>query len=64
LSPAEEIIHVESVEPIENLYIKYLIIPVENVEKSVETKGSNIVGGDVFDESDFVEHHNLWDEGN
>jgi hypothetical protein len=22
------------------------------------------VGGDVFDESDFVEHHNLWDEGN
>ena len=38
-------------------------LPVENVEKSVETEDSYIVGGDVFNKSDFIEHDYLRNEG-
>lgn len=70
LCPAVEIIHVVSIDPIckqwlaKELRIEwYGSIPVENVEKSVESKYSNIMWGYVLDESDFIEHDNLWDKG-
>jgi hypothetical protein len=38
-------------------------LPVEDVEEPVEAEGCHVVGGDVFDQSDFIEHHYLRDEG-
>jgi hypothetical protein len=34
-------------------------LPVENVEESVETKCGHIMRGNIFDESDFIEHNDL-----
>lgn len=51
LGPAEETVFLPSVDP------------VEDVEESVESKGSYVVRGDILNDSDFVQHHDLWDEG-
>ena len=50
LSPAVEIIKVESV------------YPVEDVEEPVKSESGNVMRGDVFDEADLVEHDYLRDE--
>ena len=36
--------------------------PVQDVEESVHSEGSNIVWGYVFNNSYLVKHDNLWDE--
>ena len=36
--------------------------PVQNVQKSIEAQASNVVGSNVLDDSDFVEHDNLWEK--
>jgi hypothetical protein len=38
------------------------IDPVEDVEESVQAKGSNVVGSDVFNYSHLVKHNDLWNE--
>ena len=50
LSPAIEVIKVVSV------------YPIENVEESVKTECGNVVRGDVFNEANLVEHHDLRDK--
>ena len=52
LCPAVEIIVVISIDP------------VENVEESVESQSCNVMRGNVLNESDLVEHHNLRDKCN
>ena len=50
MSPAVEVIHIESVHP------------VEDIEESIESKCGDVMRSNVFDESDLVEHHDLRDE--
>lgn len=50
LGPAEESVLLPSVNP------------VEDVEESVKTKGCHVVRGDILDDSDFIQHYDLWDE--
>ena len=38
-------------------------LPVENVEEAVETKGSDVVAGEVLDDAHLVQHNDLWHEG-
>lgn len=52
LSPAIEVINIVPVDP------------VKDVEKPVETQSRYVVRGDVFNDSNFVKHHNLRDECN
>jgi len=51
LCPAEEIFHLVSVDPI------------EDVEEAVETETGDIVAGEVLYCAHFVEHDDLGDEG-
>ena len=39
-------------------------LPVDNVEESVETEHGHVVGGQVLNDADLLEHNNLGDEGN
>jgi len=51
LRPAEEVLHLITVHP------------VENVEEAVKTKGSDVVTGEVLDDAHLVQHDDLGDEG-
>ena len=52
LCPAVEPVYLPSVDP------------VKDVEESVESKGSHVVRGNIFNDTDLVEHNDLWHEGN
>jgi len=39
-------------------------LPVDDVEEAVETKHSNVVGGQVLDDADLLKHDDLGNKGN
>lgn len=44
--------------------LSYLNLPINDIEESVKSKCRHIVRGYILNQSDFIQHHNLWDEGN
>lgn len=50
LRPAVEVVHVEPVDP------------VQDVEETVQTESRHVVRSDVLYQTDFVEHDDLWDK--
>ena len=60
LGPAVEVVHKVSVHP---KRVTAYSLPIQNVEETVQPEASHIMGGNVLDHSDLVEHDNLGDEG-